>query len=124
MTQLLEKGTALVRQHGLWLTAVLSVAAFLFPFLVSDAAEVADVLFALEPWRVGAMFGLTTVSYGIRFLKWEYYLRELDVTVGSRMSLLVFLSGLMMVITPGKAGEVWKSWFLRDLRGVPVSRTV
>jgi uncharacterized protein (TIRG00374 family) len=29
----------------------------------------------------------------------------------------------MMVVTPGKAGEVWKAWFLRDLRDVPVSQT-
>jgi len=28
-----------------------------------------------------------------------------------------------MVVTPGKAGEVWKAWFLRDLRDVPVSQT-
>ena len=28
-----------------------------------------------------------------------------------------------MVVTPGKAGEVWKAWFLRDLRGVPVNQT-
>jgi uncharacterized membrane protein YbhN (UPF0104 family) len=29
----------------------------------------------------------------------------------------------MMVVTPGKAGEVWKAWLLRDEAGVPVSRT-
>jgi uncharacterized protein (TIRG00374 family) len=29
----------------------------------------------------------------------------------------------MMVVTPGKAGEVWKAWFLRDLRDVSVSQT-
>ena len=35
----------------------------------------------------------------------------------------MFLSGLMMVITPGKAGELWKAWFLRDLESVPVKET-
>ncbi|TKX83491.1 flippase-like domain-containing protein, partial [Halorubrum sp. SS5] len=72
---------------------------------------------------VGVVFLLATISYAVRFLKWEYYLRHLDIDIPLKTSLIVFFSGLMMVVTPGKAGEVWKAWFLRDLRDVPVSQT-
>jgi len=112
-----------VRTHGLWVTALLTVAVFFGLFLFGDAPAVVDALGSLELWRIGAVFGLVTVSYGIRFLKWEYYLRKLGIDVPLRTSLLVFVSGLMMVITPGKAGEVWKAWFLRDEQDVPVNRT-
>lgn len=112
-----------VRTHGLWMTALLTVAVFFGLFLVGDGTAVVDAIGGLEGWRIGAVFGLVTVSYGVRFLKWEYYLRELGVDVPPKTSLLVFVCGLMMVVTPGKAGEVWKAWFLRDLRGVPVNRT-
>lgn len=112
-----------VRTHGLWVTALLTVGVFFGLFLFGDAPAVVNALDSLELWRIGAVFGLVTVSYGIRFLKWEYYLRELGIDVPLRTSLLVFVSGLMMVITPGKAGEVWKAWFLRNEQGTPVNAT-
>lgn len=112
-----------VQTHGLWVTALLTVAVFFGLFLFGDASAVVDALGSLEWWRIGAVFGLVTVSYGVRFLKWEYYLRELGIDVPLTASLLVFVSGLMMVITPGKAGEVWKAWFLRDEQGISVNRT-
>jgi uncharacterized membrane protein YbhN (UPF0104 family) len=113
----------IVRTHGLWATALLTVVVFAGLFLYGDAAAVGAALGSLEWWRLGAVFVLVTVSYGVRFLKWDYYLRELGIDVPVTTSLLVFVSGLMMVITPGKAGEIWKAWFLRDERGVPVRRT-
>jgi uncharacterized protein (TIRG00374 family) len=112
-----------IRTHGLWVTALLTVAVFFGLFLFGDAPAVVDALGSLELWRIGAVFGLVTVSYGIRFLKWEYYLRTLRIDVPLKTSILIFVSGLMMVITPGKAGEVWKAWFLRDEQGIPVNQT-
>ena len=123
MTGYLYRIQNAVRSHGLWVTALLTVAVFFGLFLFGDASAVVDALGSLEWWRIGAVFGLVTLSYGIRFLKWEYYLRELEIDVPLTASLLVFVSGLMMVITPGKAGEVWKAWFLRDEQGVSVNRT-
>lgn len=123
MSGYLYRIQSVVRTHGLWVTALLTVAVFFGLFLFGDASAVIDALASLEWWRIGAVFGLVTVSYGVRFLKWEYYLRELDIEVPLTASLLVFVSGLMMVITPGKAGEVWKAWFLRDEQGISVNRT-
>jgi uncharacterized protein (TIRG00374 family) len=91
--------------------------------LFGDAGAVVDAVQRLEWWRIGVVFALVTTSYGVRFLKWDFYLRELDIDVPVKTSLLVFVSGLMMVVTPGKAGEVWKAWFLRDLQDVPINQT-
>lgn len=123
MNGLLSTVGRAIRRHGLWLTALLTVGVFFGLFLFGDATEVSRAILAIELWRIGAVVALATASYGIRFAKWEYYLRELAVDIPIRTSLLAFFSGLMMVVTPGKAGEVWKAWFLRDLRDVPVSRT-
>src|SRR5262249_7622575 len=38
-------------------------------------------------------------------------------------SLLTFLSGFVLTVTPGKVGEVFKSLILFQLRGVPIART-
>jgi uncharacterized protein (TIRG00374 family) len=68
--------------------------------------------------------GLSFVNYLLRFLKWEYYLRLLDIRgVPKPTSLLTFLSGFVLTVTPGKVGEVFKSVILQQVRGVPVERT-
>jgi uncharacterized protein (TIRG00374 family) len=67
---------------------------------------------------------LATANYVLRFLKWEYYLNKLGVRgVGKLDSWLVFLSGFVLTITPGKVGEVFKSAVLAETHGVPVART-
>lgn len=123
MTGLLRTIRRVLFQHGLWLTAILTVGVFFGLFFLTDAAKIASVLLNIDVWRLGAVLTLVTISYGIRFVKWEYYLYKLEIEIPLGTSLLVFVSGLMMTVTPGKAGEVWKAWFLRDLRGVPVSHT-
>jgi uncharacterized protein (TIRG00374 family) len=67
---------------------------------------------------------LSLTNYGLRFLKWEYYLGVLGIRgVPKRESLLTFLSGFVLTITPGKVGEVFKSLVLFETRGVPMVRT-
>lgn len=66
---------------------------------------------------------LVLAGYLIRFAKWEYLLRELSITVSLRKSLYVFFSGLAMVITPAKSGEIWKSWLLESTSDVKKSKT-
>jgi glycosyltransferase 2 family protein len=67
---------------------------------------------------------LATSNYAFRFAKWQYYLRRLGVTgVGMLDSLLVFLSGFVLTVTPGKVGEVFKSAVLARTHGVPAERT-
>ncbi|SEV82990.1 lysylphosphatidylglycerol synthase transmembrane domain-containing protein [Natrinema salifodinae] len=118
-----DRGRAAVRDHGIWVTALLSVVVFLGLAVYADVGDVTNALAALN-WRTFAIVvGLTTVGYGFRFAKWHYYLRCLDIDVPLDASAVTFFSGLMMVVTPGKAGEVWKAWFLRDQRGVSASKT-
>src|ERR1700680_1927415 len=69
------------------------------------------------------ILGLTLFNYFGRFLKWQYYLKRLTITIDWRKSLLIFISGLSMAITPGKVGELLKSYLLKRSTGEPISRT-
>jgi uncharacterized membrane protein YbhN (UPF0104 family) len=71
----------------------------------------------------GAALGLASLNYCLRFGKWQYYLRRLGVSIPTRDSALVFLSGFVLTITPGKLGEVFKSAVLARTHGVPAERT-
>jgi len=76
-------------------------------------------------WLAFAMaVALASTNYFLRFLRWQYYLRRLDVRgVEASDSLLIFLSGFVLTMTPGKVGEVFKSAVLGQTHGVPVART-
>ncbi|HEX3528473.1 MAG TPA: lysylphosphatidylglycerol synthase transmembrane domain-containing protein [Thermoanaerobaculia bacterium] len=67
---------------------------------------------------------LSLVNYGLRFLRWEAYLRKLEVPLARGKSLAVFLVGFLLSVTPGKAGELGKSWLVRELGGGPALRVV
>jgi uncharacterized protein (TIRG00374 family) len=68
--------------------------------------------------------GLATANYFLRFVRFRYYLGLLGVTsVGAFDALLVFLSGFVLTISPGKVGEVFKSVVLEQTHGIPLQRT-
>jgi uncharacterized membrane protein YbhN (UPF0104 family) len=93
-------------------------------FLFTDLQELQTALQRFSWWTLIPALALTLWNYGLRFLKWQIYLDELDVRGLSRgHSLLVFLSAFAMSITPGKIGEFLKCAFLRRLTGTPVSQS-
>ncbi len=76
-------------------------------------------------WPVlGPVLALSLLNYLLRSLRWEYYLRLLSVRLPLLQSATVFLASLLFVITPGRLGEVAKSYFVNRLDGTPVARTV
>ncbi|MDH4100713.1 MAG: flippase-like domain-containing protein [Nitrospirota bacterium] len=70
-----------------------------------------------------AILFLAFLNYLLRFLRWEYYLAIIGLRVNRWESLLVFFSGLAMSVTPGKVGELLKSYLLKELSGAAISRT-
>jgi len=56
-------------------------------------------------------------------VRWALYLRRQAVRVPLRASALVFGAGLSLSITPGKVGDLIKSYLLRERYGVPATRT-
>lgn len=68
--------------------------------------------------------GLASFNYGLRFGKWQYYLHRLGIRgIPVWDSLLVFLTGFVLTITPGKVGEVFKSAVLSKTHGISAART-
>ena len=66
---------------------------------------------------------LASANFVVRLLRWEYYLRRVDIRVPFVASTLIFFAGFAMSITPGKVGEALKSLMLRDEFDVPLVRS-
>lgn len=92
--------------------------------LLSDTRQLAAEASQFQWDLVPAILGLTLFNYALRFLKWHYYLGVVGVKrVPWRESLLIFLSGFSMTLTPGKAGEFLKAFLVKERTGTPVSIT-
>jgi uncharacterized protein (TIRG00374 family) len=93
--------------------------------LFSDLRAVGRDFGAFQ-WRLLPIVLICTIlNYALRWLKWDFYLRQLQIGHGvSRSdSGLIFASGLVMSVTPGKLGEVFKSYLLRRVNNTPVTRS-
>jgi uncharacterized protein (TIRG00374 family) len=102
------------------------VLAFLVLVAIGLYADFPRMLLALASFRwsfLPLILSLTLFNYCFRFVKWQYYLKRLQISLPRPTSFLIFLSGLSMAITPGKVGELLKSYLLKRSTGEPISRT-
>lgn len=84
-------------------------------------AVMAFTALGLKTLVVGAI--LSSTSYLWRFGRWEYSLRYLRNTVPVFLNLGVYLAGLALTATPGKAGETFRSALLIH-HGVKASQSL
>lgn len=91
--------------------------------MVGDVRERGARLAGFGWWAFALALVLALGNYTIRFLRWQLYLRIQGVEVPARSSALVFGAGLSLSITPGKVGELVKSYLLREMHDIPATRT-
>jgi uncharacterized protein (TIRG00374 family) len=99
------------------------VAVYLGFTVWADARNVGRALASFAWTAALAGVGLALCNYLVRFVRWHYYLRVLGLKVPAGESLLVFLGGFALTVTPGKLGEAVKAFLLRQSRGIPAART-
>lgn len=110
-------------QSKILVSMMLGLVVMILLSLLSDLRAVGDS-FGHFAWRyVPVVLSLVLINYCLRWVKWEYFLRRLRLSHGVSYpdSALIFTSGMVMAVTPGKVGEVFKSYLLRRINGTPVS---
>ena len=111
----------LVRRVALGVAA--GVAVYVGLTIWADAGRVGEALRAFRWSMAGLACLLALGNYLVRFGRWHYYLKLLDVRVRAGDSLAVFLAGFALTVTPGKLGEAVKAFLLRASHKVAVART-
>jgi len=64
-----------------------------------------------QGWAI--ILGLSLFNYSLRFIRWDYYLRELKYRVPVMANLSAYLAGFAFTTTPGKVGEAVRSFYLK-----------
>ena len=119
----MSKGATIRARFNQGLAITLAIGAIVYAFFAvrSEWSEVAGALGAFAWELAPVLLALSLANYALRFVRWEIYLRMLDIRVPLGSSLMIFLSGLAMTITPGKVGEFIKSYLLKEAHGVPMA---
>jgi uncharacterized protein (TIRG00374 family) len=107
-----------------WTGVILGVGVSLALAIWSDLGELAAALARFPLTLLGLLVLLTAGNQALRFVRWQRLLDALDVDLPTGASARIFTSGLAMILTPGKLGEVWKGWLVREENDTPLERTV
>jgi len=91
--------------------------------IYADFNQVLNAFITFNWFLLPALLVLSFLNYLFRFFKWDYYLRVIKVKIKKIDSLSVFMSGLVMSVTPGKLGELLKSLLVKEITNVPISKT-
>ncbi len=108
------------RTYYALILTVLGYGGFLF-YVDADAMWANLSVFSTHALLEGT--ALSLASFGVRFVRWAYYLKVLKLRVPLWPSAVIFTSGFAMSITPAKMGEVLKALMLRERYDMAVSRT-
>ena len=104
---------------------IFSVVVFAAVALYGKIDQVIIALATIDWWIVLiTMMALSFLNYIIRYVKWQYFLKRINVHLSHKDSFSIFLAGFTLTATPGKIGEAIKGFFIRDIDGTPVAKTV
>lgn len=109
-----------------WTAVAVAVSAVVYVAYAtySGWGETGDALVGFRWLWMVPILATTLINYGLRWAKWRWLLTRLDVHIPVRLDLFIYAIGLMMTLSPGKAGEVVKPWLVRRATGAPMLTTV
>ncbi|MFN2115575.1 MAG: YbhN family protein [Anaerolineae bacterium] len=111
-----------LRRRFMW-SLIAALVIYILLIAYADVGTLRPVLRDF-PWRwLPLILGLTLVNYAGRLIKWIWYLRLVGSPITAADAARVFGVGMTMVMTPGKAGELLKSYMVKNASGTPIAVT-
>jgi uncharacterized membrane protein YbhN (UPF0104 family) len=106
-------------RRRLLLSVVLLIVTLAGVGLVTDLTDLGPPAQAFDRRLLLPILFLAPANYAFRYWKWTILLRRAGLALPPRLSLIVFLAGLSMTVTPAKAGELIKAHYLKETLDVP-----
>lgn len=86
--------------------------------------KVINTLLQLDLTYFFVFIGLYNFGLFIRTLRWHMLMQGITKKISFKENILYYLSGLSMVLSPGRVGEIIRSPFLKRDHGIPISKSV
>ena len=109
------KGSLIEGQRWWWLilAALLTAAGYIGVMLWIGWQGVVDALRVIGWPVICAALALSLLNYATRYLRWNWYLRQLGHHLPAFRHLRIYLAGFALTATPGKAGEALRCVLLK-----------
>lgn len=91
--------------------------------IYSDFKKILGILSIFDYKYLPLILILAPLNYCFRYIKWNYYLKKVNIHIDRKDNILIFASALTMTVTPGKVGELLKSYLLKERNNIPISQT-
>ena len=103
------------------------IALFLFGLagLISATGwqETLEELQKLSLWQITALLALSLINYLIRGVRWHFLASRLGIHLPLRYSLMHFIGGFAMTITPARVGELVRLRWIKRMTGWAAERS-
>jgi len=106
------------RYRAVILSVVFSAFGYLAFSLWGGWVEISNAVAKVGVLGIAIALLMSLVNYGLRFRRWQSYLKALGHPVAWQPSLKIYLAGFALTTTPGKAGEALRGVLLKPW-GVP-----
>ncbi len=111
-------------RRAVFVTIILAACIYVALAIWSNAGTLKEAFAHFQWWYFPVILSLTLLNYVLRFCNWQFYLASLGIrNIPRKDSLLIYLAGFAMSITPGKIGEVIRAFLLKQAHKIPVGKT-
>lgn len=101
------------RYRALILSVVFSALGYLGFSLWGGWQGVSNAIAKVGILGIAAALLMSLINYGLRFLRWQRYLKSFGHDIPWKPSLQMYLAGFALTTTPGKAGEALRGVLLK-----------
>lgn len=111
-------------KKGIITYTILGVVIFAALGIYADFGDLSEKIKFFDFSYLPIILILAPLNYVLRFVKWNYYLKQLKIKIPMKINLPVYVAGLSMTITPAKIGEFFKSYLLKEFSDIDMSKTM
>ena len=119
----IDKNTFLKYRKSIIFWSIVGIIVTALIMMISDIKQVLYLLSEINIKILPFILMLAPLNYLLRYVKWNYYLKKIEINLPPRINRAIFISGLSMTITPGKIGELIKAYLIKEVNGTEISVT-
>lgn len=110
-------------RNKLLLSLAFGALVFIIMTIIADTDKLVSAFSSFNWAYTPLILACSSTNYIFRYFKWDYYTRVLGIRPTTKQNIIIFFAAFLMAVTPGKFGEVLKSYLLKSVNDTPISRS-
>jgi len=113
-----------ILNKGLVIVLVLTVVFYAGFLFYGDLNSIGELFFQIDFWYIPLILLVRFSAIILRSFRQKLFLQSLGIKIPTKFNILVYISGLSMLVTPASFGTVIKSYILNKKFGTEYSKTI